>query len=95
MKEEVPHRRNRRNDVNLEVRKQKRKPIRHIHLHHHHHAHLLAILMRVKIEGMLARKALIPELGWFLRSISTYAAYIQIECNALTLTLILTRKRHT
>ena len=63
MKEEVPHRRNRRNDVNLEVRKQKRKPIRHIHLHHHHHAHLLTILMRVKIEGMLARKALIPELG--------------------------------
>ena len=67
MKKEVPHRKgnqkSQRNDVNLEARRQKRKPIRDHHLHHHHHANLMTILMRVKIEAMRGRKAQIPELG--------------------------------
>ena len=60
-----------RSNVNLEERKRKRKSISNIHLHHHHRAHLITILMRLNIEAMRARKAQIPDFGWFLRRIST------------------------
>ena len=51
MKKDVPHRRSnkksRRNDIDLEARKTKRKSIGDIHLRHHNEAHLMTILMRV------------------------------------------------
>ena len=82
MKKEVPHRKDdkksRRSDIDLEARKAKRKSIGDIHLRHHHQAHLMTILMRVNIETMRAKKAQIPDLGWFLRRISTNTAYLQI-----------------
>ena len=82
MKKEVPHRKgdqkSRRIDIYLEAKKRKRKSIGDVHLHHLHQAHLMKILMRVNIEIMKARKAQIPDLGWFLRRISTNTAYLQI-----------------
>ena len=60
MKQEVPQRKGdqkiRRNNINLEATKAKRKSIRYIVLRHHHQAHF----MRVIIETMRARKAQIP-----------------------------------
>ena len=51
MKKEVTHRKgdqkSRRNDIELEARKTKRKSIGDIHLRHHHQADLMTILMRV------------------------------------------------
>ena len=97
MKKEVPHRegdqKKRKNDIDLEARKTKRKNIGDIHLHHHHQVHLMTILMRINIETMRAWKARIPDLGWFLRRISTNTAYLQIWPNTPTLILILTSKR--
>ena len=52
----------RRNDIDLEARKAKRKSIRDTHLRHHHQAHLITILMEVIIEIMRARKAQILDL---------------------------------
>ena len=84
MKKEVPHRkgnqRSRRNDVDIEARKSKRKIISDIHLHHEHQAHLMMIQMRVKVEAMRTRKAQIPDLGW-VQMISTNTAYLQIWHN--------------
>ena len=61
MKIEVPQRKgdqkSRKNDINLEARKTKRKSIRDTHLRHHHQAHLMTILMGVNIEIMRARKS--------------------------------------
>ena len=83
MKKEVPHRKgdqkSRRNDIDLEARKTKRKSIADVHLRHLHQAHLMRILMKVKIEIMKARKAQIPDLGWFLRRISTNTAYSRYD----------------
>ena len=60
MKIEVPQRKgdqkSRKNDINLEPRKTKRKSIRD-HLCHHNQAHLMTILMGVNIEIMRARKS--------------------------------------
>ena len=71
MKKEVTHRKgdqkSRRNNIELEARKRKRKSIGDIHLRHHHQAHLMTILMRVNKEIMRARKAHIPNLGLFPR----------------------------
>ena len=93
MKKEVPHgkgnQKSRINDINLEARKTKRKNIGDIHPRHHHQAHLIAILMRVNIEITRARKVQIPDLGWFLKRISTNTAYLQIWRNTPTLILIL------
>ena len=83
----------RRNVIDLEARKTKRKSIGDIHLRHHHQAHLVTILTRVNIETMRARKAQIPDLRWFLRRISTNTAYLQIWPNMSPLILILTSKR--
>ena len=85
----------RRNDIDLEARKTKRKSIGDIHFHHHHQAHLMTILMIVNIEIMRARKTLIPDLKWFLRKISTKTAFLQIWPNTLTLILIHISKRQT
>ena len=68
------NKKSRRNDIDLEARKTKRKCIEDIHLRHHHQAHLMTIRMRVNIKTMRARKAQIPDLGWFLRRISTNTA---------------------
>ena len=101
MKKEVPHRKgdqkSRRNDIDLEARKTKRKSIGDINLRHHHQAHLMTSLMRVNIElGMIrARKTQILDLGWFVRRISTNTAYFQIWHNTPTLILILISKRQT
>ena len=57
--------------------KTKRKN-RDIRLRHHHQAHLMAILMRVNVEIMRARKVQIPDFEWFLRRISINTAYLQI-----------------
>ena len=84
-----------RNNIDLEARKTKIKSVGDIHLHHHHEAHLMTILMRVNIETLRARKAQIPDLGWFLSRISTNTAYLQIWPNTSTLILILTSKRQT
>ena len=97
--EEVPHRKSnqkcQRNDVDLEPRKTKSKSIGDIHFRHHHQTHLISILTRVNIETMRARKAQIPDLGWFLRRISTNTAYLQIWPNTPTLVLKLTSERQT
>ena len=89
MKEEVPHRKgdqkSQRNEIDLEAIKTKRKSIGDTHLRHLHQAHLMAILMRVNIQKMSARKAQIADLGWFLRRISTNTAYLQTWPNTLTL----------
>ena len=53
----------------------------------------MTILMRVNIEIIRARKAQIPDLGWFLRRVSANIAYLQIWPYAPTLILILTSKR--
>ena len=99
MKKEVSHRkgdqRSRRNNIDLEARKTKRKSIRDIHLCHHHQTHLMTVLMRVNIEIMRARKKQILDLGWFLRRISTNTAYLQIWHNTPTLILILISKGQT
>ena len=99
MEKEIPHRKgdkkSQRSDINLETKKTKGKSIGDIHLHHHHQAHLMKILMRVNIETMRARKAQIPDLGWFLRRINTNTAYLQKWPNTPTLILILTSKRQT
>ena len=99
MKKEVPHRKgdqkSRWSDIDLEARKTKRKSIGDIHLRHHNQAHLMTILMRVNVETMRARKAQIPDLGWFLRRISTNTAYFQLWPNTPTLILILKLKRQT
>ena len=98
-KKEVPHRKSnqkcQRNDVDLEPRKTKSKSIGDIHFRHHHQTHLISILTRVNIETMRARKAQIPDLGWFLRRISTNTAYLQIWPNTPTLVLKLTSERQT
>ena len=52
----------RRNDIDLEARKTKRCKIGDIHLLHHHQAHIIAILMKVNIEIMRARKGQISDL---------------------------------
>ena len=71
MEEEDPYQKGnlkrRRNDIDLEARKTKRYKIGDIHLRHHHQAHIIAILMRVNIEIMRARKGQISDLRWFLR----------------------------
>ena len=99
MKKDVPHRRSnkksRRNDIDLEARKTKRKSIGDIYLRHHHEAHQMTILMRVNIEILGARKAQITDLGWFLMRISTNTSYLQIWPNTPTLILILLSKRQT
>ena len=99
MKKDVPHRRSnqksRRNDIDLEARKTKRKSIGDIYLRHHHEAHQMTILMRVNIEILGARKAQIIDLGWFLMRISTNTSYLQIWPNTPTLILILLSKRQT
>ena len=99
MKKEAPNRKGNqkswRNDINLEARKRKRKSTGNIHFRHHHQAHLMTVLMRLNMKTMRARKAKIPDLGWFLRRISTNTAYIQIWPNTPTLILILTSKRQT
>ena len=89
------HSKSRRNDVDLETREPNRKSIRNIHPYHHHQAHLMTILIREKIKAMRARKAQIPDLGWFLRRISTNTAYLQIWQSTPMLILILTSKRQT
>ena len=73
----------------------KRKSIGDIHLCHHHQAHLMMMLMMLMIEAMRARKAQIPNLGWFLRRISINTAYLQIPTNTQTLILILSSKWQT
>ena len=79
MNKEVPHRKgdqkSRRNDIDLEVRKTKRKSIGDTHPRHHHQAHLKMILTGVIKERMGARKVQILDLKWFLRRISTNTAY--------------------
>ena len=85
----------RRNDIDLEARKTKRKSIGDIHLRHHHEAHLMTILMRLNIEILGARKVKIIDLGWFLMRISTNTSYLQIWLNTPTLILILLSKRQT
>ena len=76
---EVSHRKgdqkSRGNDIDLKVRKTKRKSIRDTHPRHHHKTHLMMILMGVIIERIAARKVQIPNLKWFLRRISTNTAY--------------------
>ena len=71
MEEEGPYQKDnlkrRRNDIDLEARKTKRYKIGDINLRHHHQAHIIAILMRVNIEIMRARKGQISDLWWFLR----------------------------
>ena len=84
-----------RSDIDLEAIKTKRKSIGDIHLRHHHQAHLMTILMRVNIEITKARKAQIPDLGRFLRRISTNTACLQMWPNTPTLIMILTSKRQT
>ena len=70
MKKEVPQRKgnqkSRRNGVDLEATKTKWKSVGDIHFRHHHQAYLMAVLMRVNIETITARKAQIPDLGGFL-----------------------------
>ena len=99
MNKEVPpgkgDEKSRRNDIDLEARKAKRKSIGDTHLRHHHQAHLMTILMGVIIETMRARKAQILNLKWFLRRISTNTAYCQIWHNTPTLILILISRRQT
>ena len=99
MKKEAPHRKSdqkcRRNDVDLEPRKTKRKSIGDIRFRHHHQAHLISILMRVNIEAMMVRKAQIPDLVWFLSRIGTNTAFLQIWPNTPTVVLKLTSERQT
>ena len=75
-KKEGPHRKGdqkcRRNDIDLEARKAKRKNTGDIHLHHYHQAHLVKILMRVNIETMRVRQTQIRDFGWFLRMEDQY-----------------------
>ena len=67
MKKEVSHQkgdqRSRRNDVDIQAKKAKRKSIGDIHLHHHYQSYQMTILLRVNLETMRARKAQISDLG--------------------------------
>ena len=81
MKKEVPYQKDdqksQRNDFDLEERKTKRKKHRR-YSSSPSPSSSMTILMRVKIETMRARKVQIPDLGWFLRRISTNTACLQI-----------------
>ena len=67
MKKEFPHQKgdqkSRRNDVDIQARRAKRKSVGDIHLHHHYQSHLMAShLLRVNVETMRARKTQILDL---------------------------------
>ena len=96
MKKDVPHRRSnkksRRNDIDLEARKTKRKSIVDIHLRHHNEAHLMTILMRVN-KNIGGKES--TDYRFRVVSDEDQYNYLQIWPNTPTLILILLSKRQT